>query len=76
MSTHKEEYTKSKTIDGWKEGEDYDESVSLLFKDVHGKTSKEEQIAIEIYSLLLYNNIDYISKEEILEAAKCIIKIS
>ncbi len=86
---HKEEYKKYKTISGWtedainalteeqiKENNNANWVLKLELKDVHGKTSLIEQATIKICSLLLYNNIDYISQEEIEETAKKIIKLS
>jgi hypothetical protein len=49
--------------------------VRLMVKDINGKASREEKISILIDSLLSYNNIDYISKEEIFECAKKINSI-
>lgn len=75
---HKEEYDYSKTCQGWTEKEAKKSaswSVNLMFKDVHGKASLKEQVAIEIDYLLGYNNIDYISKEEIMIKAQEIIDL-
>ena len=73
---HKEEYALSKTCQAWTEKEAMKEAsweVKLMFKDVHGKATLVEQVALEITYLLGYNNIDYIPKEEVFESAQGII---
>jgi len=73
---HKEEYAQSKTCQAWTEEEAMKEAswgVKLMFKDVHGKASLVEQVAIEIDYLLGYNNVDHISEDEVMEKAQEII---
>lgn len=74
---HLKEYDRSKTCAGWteKESKYASWSVKLMFKDVHEKASLVEQVAIEIDALLSYNNVDHISKEEIMKKAQEIIDI-
>lgn len=85
---HKEEYKVYKTCAGWTEEEieemkienpdNFEESywmVELMFKDAHNKATLKEQVVIEIESLLSYNNVTYISKDEIFEKAEKIIKM-
>ena len=76
---HIQEFKRDKTINGYTEHEaktHEDSYIRLLYKDVMGKTSTEEKISIEINSLLLYNNIDYISDSETQETVKKIMKIT
>lgn len=76
---HIQEFKRNKTINGYTEHDaktHVDPYIRLLHKDVIGKTSTEEKISIEINSLLLYNNIDYISDNEIQETVKKIMKLT
>jgi len=77
--SYKEEFKNSKTVHGWSEEEidngEACEFVELSLKDIRGKASLQEKVAIRIDDLLKYNNIDYISKEEIFEKANDIIKL-
>ena len=73
-----EEYKKLKTISSWtlEEAKKHESLfIRLMAKDVEGKANLKEKISIKINSLLLYNNIDYISDEEILQTAKEILKL-
>lgn len=70
-----EEYKKYGTIGAHKEGGDYDWSVALMFKDAKGQATLKDKIAIKIVSLLLYNNVDYIDEQEILEKAQEILEL-
>ena len=75
---HIEEYQKFKTCQAWTEEEAMEEaewSVKLMFKDVHGKATLVEQVAIEISYLLGYNNVDHIPHSEILAKANEIINL-
>lgn len=76
---HIEEFKRDKTISGWSEDEilngEVPESIQLKYKDVKGETTLEEKVSIEIENLLLYNNVDYISPDEILETSQDIIKL-
>jgi hypothetical protein len=85
---HKKEYKDYKTCAGWTEEEieemkvenpngfeDEYWMVGLMFKDVHGKATLKEQVAIEIEGLLSYNNVTYIPKDEIFERAEKVIKM-
>lgn len=46
-----------------------------MFKDVRGKATLKEQIAIEISYLLEYNNIDFIEKEQVFKKAQDILDL-
>lgn len=81
---HFEEYKTSRTISAWTESEAKKEakkdpyrmwSVLLRFKDVKGKTTLVEKVAIEIEGLLSYNNVDFILQDEIMESAQNVINL-
>ena len=77
-SNHKEEYNETGTCSGWTEeraSAKANWSIKLMFKDVYGNASLIEQVAIEVASLLSYNNITHISEEEIMETAQDIIDL-
>jgi len=74
--THIEEYKRTGTCAGWSEEhakQSADWSVNLMFKDVHGKTSIVEQVALKLDALLAYNDVVHIPEEEVLEKAQEII---
>lgn len=75
---HKEEYRLFGTCQAWTEKKAKKEaswSIKLMFKDVHGKASLKEQVALEVSYLLGYNNVDYIPEEEVFETAQEIIDL-
>jgi hypothetical protein len=77
--THLDEYKKYGTISGWKENDvvnnkDIHWGIKLQLKDIKGETTMTEKIMIEIDSFLQYNNIDYLTEQEIRETSEKIIK--
>jgi hypothetical protein len=75
---HREEYKRDKTIGAWTEDEAMEEadwSIKLCFKDVHGKATLQEQVAIKLNSLLGYNNVDYVPQEEVMIRAQEILDL-
>lgn len=74
-----EEYKLYKTICGWKKAEAEKHEcifIRLMAKDIDGKASLQEKIAIRIHSLAAYNNVDHIPDEEIFAVAKTIINLT
>ena len=83
MVTHQEEFKRTNLVQGWTEDEINNDlndeihwGIKLMLKDIKGKCSLQEKIIIELDLFLGYNNIDYLSQEDMINVADRIIKLT